>query len=95
VNLIIPWPLDKASDHQLADLLSSSYGTVRDLAHRMLFWKYVTNVTSAKANAETPKGLNNQAQGRAAQRSAPWVTTSLGTLNPPRELHVVWVVGAN
>ena len=59
------WPLDKANDEQLVDLLSSSNGMIRDLAHRMLFWKYASHVTNAKDDARTPKELNNKAQARA------------------------------
>lgn len=41
VNMSVPWPMDKASDKELIRMLYSSTGTVRDLAHRMLLWRYL------------------------------------------------------
>ena len=40
VKMTVPWPMDKASDKELIRTLYSSTGTVRDLAHRMLLWRY-------------------------------------------------------
>ncbi|MBC7820545.1 MAG: hypothetical protein IAG10_26980, partial [Planctomycetaceae bacterium] len=38
---LAPWPLTKASKGELYEALRSANGTVRDLAHRMIYWQCI------------------------------------------------------
>lgn len=87
----VDWPLKDATNAALISALSNSNGTIRDLAHRMLYWRTDTGSNDEIAD-QLSKLVSQNASSEANNKNS--AATTEQTANPIGPLHALSLLEA-